>query len=58
MVDGPFAFTQDLTWINNISSNIVRLRGDKGIEPEVIAFYKPENSKKEKFNIEPFDGME
>lgn len=35
------------------------MRGDQGIVPQIIAFYKPNNSPpKKSYNLEPFEGMQ
>jgi hypothetical protein len=33
MIDGPFAFSEDLKWISNISNSIIKLQGNRGITP-------------------------
>jgi hypothetical protein len=56
---GPYALTEDLSWIEQIAESPFRLGKKIGFVPKVIAFYHAEFSPKRAFfNIKPYLGLE
>jgi ATP phosphoribosyltransferase regulatory subunit HisZ len=45
MLDGLYPFTEDLSWIEDIIRNKLVSRGNRLIEPKIITFYNPLESK-------------
>jgi hypothetical protein len=56
---GPYALTEDLSWIEQIADSPFKLGRKADFVPQIIAFYHAEFSpKRSVFNIKPYEGFQ